>query len=154
MSANPNSDNVLLYSDMSKMEVKDLPAMCYTKGEDGRIHPAIILRRDPNTNEILCHNCNSGERPTKECSRCSFAFYCGPDCQRDHWDQHKAVCNAFAYANRHGGDTVHSDAERKELYRTYAAKYGQKEKTTTKHPTEETYVQESLMTHVGAISKF
>ena len=126
MPATNSNPDALLYSEMSKMEDKDLPAMCYTQGEDGGIHPAIILRRDPNTKEILCHNCNSGEKPTKKCSRCSFAFYCGTDCQRDHWDQHKAVCNAAAYAKRPGNDTVHLKLN----VRSYTGHIGKSMRTT------------------------
>ena len=32
---------------------------------------------------------NNGEL---KCSRCSSAFYCGRQCQRDHWSVHKLVC--------------------------------------------------------------
>jgi len=40
---------------------------------------------------ILCDTCD--ERPgVKFCSRCKAANYCGIDCQRKAWKQHKKVC--------------------------------------------------------------
>lgn len=38
-----------------------------------------------------------------KCSRCHRQSYCGPDCQRQHWKQHKVACNAEAAdRNSHG----------------------------------------------------
>jgi len=147
MSAADSNPDMLLYSEMSNMDNEDLPAMAYTQGENGSINPSIIIRRDPNTNEILCHNCNSGEKPTKKCSRCSFAYYCGPDCQREHWDQHKAICDAVSY---HG--VTQSKVDKEAIYREYRQKNGNKSNRPTLE--QDRFIQESLMTHVGAISKF
>ena len=29
------------------------------------------------------------------CSRCGIARYCGPDCQKAHWEKHKPICRRF-----------------------------------------------------------
>jgi radical SAM protein with 4Fe4S-binding SPASM domain len=28
----------------------------------------------------------------KKCSRCEYARYCGKQCARDHWKEHKKTC--------------------------------------------------------------
>lgn len=32
----------------------------------------------------------------KRCSRCKVVFYCGEDCQRQHWSVHKTQCRQFS----------------------------------------------------------
>uniref|UniRef100_A0A7S1KMC9 MYND-type domain-containing protein n=1 Tax=Stephanocyclus meneghinianus TaxID=29205 RepID=A0A7S1KMC9_STEMN len=40
----------------------------------------------------LCYNCGTPNK-LKACSRCESAFYCGRDCQSNHWDvSHKKQC--------------------------------------------------------------
>lgn len=38
-----------------------------------------------------CCVCNSGQH-AKRCSGCYLVWYCGPACQKQDWDQHKAKC--------------------------------------------------------------
>lgn len=40
-----------------------------------------------------CINCNVSE-PKWGC-KCKGAFYCGDECQAEHWDQHKKICKAI-----------------------------------------------------------
>ncbi|TFY83087.1 hypothetical protein EWM64_g923 [Hericium alpestre] len=32
----------------------------------------------------------------KKCSGCKAVYYCGDDCQAEHWKQHKSLCKAYA----------------------------------------------------------
>ncbi|EIN07038.1 hypothetical protein PUNSTDRAFT_104486 [Punctularia strigosozonata HHB-11173 SS5] len=36
-----------------------------------------------------------GKQTLKECSRCRSAKYCGPECQKSHWREHKPVCRSI-----------------------------------------------------------
>ena len=38
------------------------------------------------------------------CSRCKFAHYCSPDCQKAAWPTHKKVCKKLATASSEGAD--------------------------------------------------
>jgi uncharacterized paraquat-inducible protein A len=43
----------------------------------------------------ICSNCQVEERALqqhKACIRCKTTFYCGRDCQVNHWKQHKPTC--------------------------------------------------------------
>lgn len=40
---------------------------------------------------MLCAACGKEGAP-KACARCHIMWYCGPECQRAHWQEHKAVC--------------------------------------------------------------
>jgi hypothetical protein len=47
-----------------------------------------------------CASCNKYE-PTggpkfPECARCKLAVYCGKDCQRNHWPEHRQMCKQVA----------------------------------------------------------
>jgi hypothetical protein len=39
-----------------------------------------------------CAGCSLSGQGYKACSRCRRVFYCGADCQREHWDQHQSKC--------------------------------------------------------------
>jgi len=43
----------------------------------------------------VCHKCETKETTTlnlKACSRCRQVYYCGVDCQKKDWPQHKLLC--------------------------------------------------------------
>ena len=40
---------------------------------------------------VACANCGAASR-LKKCARCSGVLYCGKECQREHWMEHKVVC--------------------------------------------------------------
>ena len=41
-----------------------------------------------------CAHC--GAAASQKCSGCRLVRYCGPQCQRHHWPQHRRVCNSRA----------------------------------------------------------
>ncbi|CAG8587421.1 17165_t:CDS:2 [Dentiscutata heterogama] len=41
---------------------------------------------------VVCANC--GKESNKRCSRCRKVVYCGADCQKSHYKEHKAFCKA------------------------------------------------------------
>ena len=46
-----------------------------------------------------CASCGAEPAPghkLSQCSGCKAVRYCGPQCQRRHWGQHKAVCKQLA----------------------------------------------------------
>ena len=43
-------------------------------------------------NDSKCSYCCS-QSDLKKCSRCGEAQYCGQDCQKKHWKEHKLICN-------------------------------------------------------------
>ena len=45
--------------------------------------------------EQVCANCGTRdpEYRFKRCSKCHKVFYCGKQCQLDHWKEHKLACN-------------------------------------------------------------
>ena len=44
-----------------------------------------------------CVVCGKADH-TRACSGCKLTAYCGRDCQKKHWPQHKAVCRARSQA--------------------------------------------------------
>jgi hypothetical protein len=45
-----------------------------------------------------CAHCGRSDLPTKKCSGCRAAAYCGVACQRAAWHGHRAACHAAAEA--------------------------------------------------------
>jgi hypothetical protein len=45
-------------------------------------------------NTPCCSACGSAA-DLKKCSRCCLAAYCGRDCQRNHWKEHKHACDEY-----------------------------------------------------------
>jgi MYND finger len=41
--------------------------------------------------EKVCNVCGKGGR-LKKCGRCETVFYCGVECQKKDWDEHKGKC--------------------------------------------------------------
>ena len=63
----------------------------------------------------LCALCGArqGERGVKKlraCSGCMLAYYCGPQCQKKHWKEHRAACR-FAVAEAAEGEKAAEAAE-------------------------------------------
>ncbi|CAD6594497.1 MAG: hypothetical protein ASARMPREDX12_009136 [Alectoria sarmentosa] len=42
----------------------------------------------------ICFNASCSEPGTRKCGACKNAKYCSQDCQRGHWNAHKATCKA------------------------------------------------------------
>jgi hypothetical protein len=49
---------------------------------------------------MMCNSCNTcepiGGPKFPECARCKMAFYCGKDCQRNDWPEHRQMCKQVA----------------------------------------------------------
>ncbi|KAH9857598.1 hypothetical protein C2E23DRAFT_720185 [Lenzites betulinus] len=64
------------------------------------IHPGLqmptVLRR--------CSWCGEAEKPSrrlKKCAACEYSMYCGKQCQRSAWEDHKASCRYMSHATKH-----------------------------------------------------
>ena len=42
--------------------------------------------------EKVCAVCGLADAKLRHCSRCNSVYYCGKNCQKTHWPEHKAVC--------------------------------------------------------------
>lgn len=47
-----------------------------------------------------CPNVESHPRQFSTCSRCKFAAYCGRECQKKHWSEHKKACRSGEAAKK------------------------------------------------------
>lgn len=47
----------------------------------------------PQTNKKVCAVCEKTAEKMSVCSKCRFTSYCGPECQKKDWSQHKVNCN-------------------------------------------------------------
>jgi len=45
------------------------------------------------TNDTKCSYCGTQVDALKKCSRCGNTQYCGQDCQKKHWKEHKLICS-------------------------------------------------------------
>lgn len=41
---------------------------------------------------LSCANCGKTDEKLSRCSKCHFERYCGSECQKTHWPQHKVIC--------------------------------------------------------------
>lgn len=49
----------------------------------------------------FCDHCGVNDKPLAACANCEVAFYCGRECLRAHWDQHRKRCKPlFEVARR------------------------------------------------------
>jgi len=39
-----------------------------------------------------CAKCGKNDEKNKKCSGCYYVYYCSPECQREHWEEHKKDC--------------------------------------------------------------
>ena len=46
-----------------------------------------------------CHSCGKSQTDIKKCSRCNYALYCNRECQKNHWESHKQMCNRVSNGN-------------------------------------------------------
>ena len=59
------------------------------------------------TLSMSCKICNA--KPATPCGGCSAVSYCGKECQKTHWKDHKAKCKAYKIvtsAEEHGRNIV------------------------------------------------
>ena len=50
-----------------------------------------------------CARCNTADAPLLVCGKCKTARYCGRDCQKAHWGEHRPLCQAIREEARLGG---------------------------------------------------
>jgi hypothetical protein len=41
---------------------------------------------------VQCHACGKAGAGLLKCSACKRVYYCGTECQKTHWQQHKVLC--------------------------------------------------------------
>eukprot|EP01104_Vermistella_antarctica_P000971 TRINITY_DN11043_c0_g1_i1.p1 TRINITY_DN11043_c0_g1~~TRINITY_DN11043_c0_g1_i1.p1 ORF type:complete len:571 (-),score=54.04 TRINITY_DN11043_c0_g1_i1:25-1620(-) len=74
------------------------------------VHPDRVAYSDPIrvftpdfTRQIMCARCKKKKTSQKKmgkCSGCRSAHYCTPQCQKQHWKQHKRVCHMISKGNK------------------------------------------------------
>lgn len=47
----------------------------------------------------VCSNCGKDDEETQRCTGCRKVYYCSKQCQRTHWEHHKAVCKSIKKLN-------------------------------------------------------
>ena len=47
-----------------------------------------------------CSKCGKTDGELKRCAQCKLTYYCGQDCQKQHWPEHKQICKETAKANK------------------------------------------------------
>lgn len=88
---------VPLAGDVSKLQVEVLtgeqPVGKYVAGGEREVEPDAVAGR--------CGGCAARGLHFKLCSACRAVSYCGPECQRAAWKDHKAACRAAVAAREH-----------------------------------------------------
>uniref|UniRef100_A0A914WAM8 Ubiquitin carboxyl-terminal hydrolase n=1 Tax=Plectus sambesii TaxID=2011161 RepID=A0A914WAM8_9BILA len=64
----------------------------------------------------FCNNCLTQSTRLLACERCYDAFYCGKDCQKDSWPEHKEMCSRSGYHEFVGEPFVISVPKSKATY--------------------------------------
>lgn len=54
--------------------------------------PQVFRLDDPTAEARACAGCQATDKPLQKCAACSAVLYCGRECQRAHWRQHKQHC--------------------------------------------------------------
>lgn len=86
-----------LAEELSAAQGSEVPPADCTKGllvyqivgTHGRMMRGTILVSDIRT----CEQCQLRGMGYQRCSRCKTVYYCGTECQRAHWSQHKNGCS-------------------------------------------------------------
>ena len=47
-----------------------------------------------------CSACGKTDVELMRCAQCKLTFYCGQDCQKKHWPEHKQLCKETAKAKQ------------------------------------------------------
>jgi hypothetical protein len=50
-------------------------------------------------NTYACGSCNKTAEKLQKCTGCYFMWYCNPNCQKQHWSEHKALCQQKKYVH-------------------------------------------------------
>jgi hypothetical protein len=61
---------------------------------------------------MSCEESLQSSHTFKRCSMCKVVSYCGPECQRRAWRDHKPLCKTITKIIRDGGGDLHSEAFR------------------------------------------
>ncbi|GAQ84944.1 hypothetical protein KFL_002130210 [Klebsormidium nitens] len=76
-------------------------------GEKSRANKASASMRECGDKTRTCANCSRvqeertpAELVFQKCSRCKAAYYCGRECQKGHWKEHKLVCAPRHFASQ------------------------------------------------------
>jgi hypothetical protein len=61
-----------------------------------------MLQRNPHevVLDTLCHSCGRHSYEMQTCSRCDNVWYCNAQCQKEHWKDHKKVCEFVGEMDR------------------------------------------------------
>ncbi len=54
-------------------------------------------------NNLICYNCNkvSAKTAFEHCKQCKCTHYCSKQCQKQHWPDHKPICEAIHQLELH-----------------------------------------------------
>lgn len=61
--------------------------------------------------------CICGNKTSSHCGNCKIQKYCSKECQKNHWKEHKFLCNDIHHTN------INSDSTSPELNITNVVKY-------------------------------
>ena len=80
-----------LSSDVCELPLEDFPKPIPQLQMTGQginrstIKPALPV-------QVMCSRCKSQSNDLKKCTRCRLVAYCGKQCQREDWSEHKLIC--------------------------------------------------------------
>ena len=83
------ADSITKMFDLSQYESKSSPV--FRSQQISTLEPRCAIGKEEN--ERRCSFCGTHSDALKKCSRCGKAQYCGQGCQKEHWKEHKTVCN-------------------------------------------------------------
>ena len=55
---------------------------------------------ETNNSSKQCRACGKTDVELMRCAQCKLTFYCGQDCQKKHWPEHKQLCKETAKAKQ------------------------------------------------------
>ena len=58
----------------------------------------MAMKNENTSSNVKCNSCwvEIEDKSVKQCAKCNSVIYCGKECQRQHWNNHKAICNAIS----------------------------------------------------------